>query len=306
MEGVDYAWARPGVAELRAAGKRFAGRYVGPGTPGKLLTSSEAGALTRGGVAIVSLAEGASDGALGGYARGVEHARSARAHAWLCGMPARRPIYFAVDFDATPAQLSTVEQYFRGVASVMGPGQVGVYGGYRTIDYCAARGLATWFFQTYAWSQGRWHPRATLHQYRNGVSLAGGIVDLCRSTVDDIGQWTVGDLVSPESEDDMTPEQAKQLTDVHFVLTHCSAPDGTETRNLHNWTGDANRQLSAVQEALRAEIDIDERAIASYLAANERFVGAIVEGLRSAVGMIPTASEVGKAVATELRDRLED
>jgi hypothetical protein len=72
---------------------------------------------------------------------------------------------------------------------VLGPGRVGVYGSYATVAHCAAAGTAAWFWQTYAWSGGRWHPAAHLQQYRNNVALAGGTVDLTRAVTTDYGQW---------------------------------------------------------------------------------------------------------------------
>jgi hypothetical protein len=45
----------------------------------------------------------------------------------------------------------------------------------------------------------RWHPRAHLQQYRNGVALAGGTVDLDRAATVDYGQWG--------QEDDMPTKQ---------------------------------------------------------------------------------------------------
>lgn len=201
-EGVDYAWSRPDPVALAAAGKRFVSRYVGPGSEGKHLTRAEADALIAAGLAVVSNAEGAADGALGGFNAGVDHARSAHAMAVQCGMPPDRPIYFSVDFQPTDTQLKgPVADYLLGAASVLGAGnaRVGVYGSYKTVAFCAANGLAQWLWQTYAWSSWRdpdgvtrvhWHPAAHVQQYFNGWSIGGvGSIDLDRATVADFGQW---------------------------------------------------------------------------------------------------------------------
>lgn len=191
-EGVDYSGARPSGLCLVRSGKIFAGRYFGPGGSWKLATRAECAALGSSGVTIVSLVEGYANDANLGYAKGAEHARLGHRGATAAGMPAARPLYFAVDFDATTAQLANVAQYMRGAASVIGQSRVGAYGGYRTIEYLWRRGLIAWAFQTYAWSAGRWSAFSHIEQYRNGVLVCGGRVDLCRSKRADYGGWRPG------------------------------------------------------------------------------------------------------------------
>jgi hypothetical protein len=114
-------------------------------------------------------------------------------------MPGHRPIYFSVDWDAGSGDWAAIDAALKGAASVIGAGRVGIYGGYNTIAHCASAGTAAWFWQTYAWStwtnpatgehEVRWHPRCHLQQYKNGVSLADGTVDLTRAVQADYGQW---------------------------------------------------------------------------------------------------------------------
>ena len=86
-EGVDYSFPpHPSPAGLAAAGKRFAGRYIGPGWD-KHLDAAERDALFANGLDIFLLAEGAADGATGGYNIGVMHAQSARDHARVRQLP---------------------------------------------------------------------------------------------------------------------------------------------------------------------------------------------------------------------------
>jgi hypothetical protein len=66
-----------------------------------------------------------------------------------------------------------------------------VYGEYDVIAHLAGNGRAAWFWQTYAWSAGRWHTANHIEQYRNGVTLGGGTVDLDRALKTDYGQWGV-------------------------------------------------------------------------------------------------------------------
>lgn len=194
VEGVDYAWSRPDVTALAAAGKVFACRYGGPGSDGKQLDPAEARALSAAGVAIVANAEGATNGLLGGWSAGVSWARDAEAHFAACGMPPGRPIYLSVDFDVQSGQWAAVAQALRGAASVLGGvHRVGVYGGRRAIEWARRDGVAAWFWQTYAWSSGVWVPGNHIEQYRNGVALAGATLDLDRALRGDFGQWTNGE-----------------------------------------------------------------------------------------------------------------
>jgi hypothetical protein len=194
---IDYAWSRPTVAALKAAGVVAVCRYLaypGPSTEGKRLTASEAAGLNAGGIAVVSNWEQSGTWAeySGGFGTGASHAtEAARQHA-QCGGPASRPIYFSVDFDATSSQLPTVAEYYRGVASVIGLNRTGAYGGYRTIRYLADHGAIRWAWQTYAWSGGLWDPRAHLRQTRTDVVIAGVACDLDESMTADFGQWGTG------------------------------------------------------------------------------------------------------------------
>lgn len=202
-EGVDYAFSNPRPAELRAAGKTFAMRYVGPGTSPKHLTVGEADALKAAGLSLVTLVEGAAGDARGGYQVGVAHARSAVAMLKARRFPIDRPMYFAIDYDVTTAGWPAAREYLRGAGSVIGAQLVGLYGGYDPMVWAARDGVARWFFQTYAWSEGRWFSGNHVEQYRNGVHLAGGVVDLCRSRKEDFGQWGqsgTGAPIAPQQE----------------------------------------------------------------------------------------------------------
>lgn len=188
--GVDYAGAHPSPPCLALQGVKFAGRYIEPASDWKTLTKTEADALHAAGVAIVSFYETSATRALAGAAAGKADALGVIAHRADIGMPANRPVYFAVDFNATPAQLSgPVRDYFRGIAAVMPLDAIGGYGGYHTIRYLFDNALIKWGHQAYAWSGGAWDPRAHIQQYANGRALCGGTVDFDRAMVADYGQW---------------------------------------------------------------------------------------------------------------------
>jgi hypothetical protein len=141
------------------------------------------------------------------------HAQQAVAMANARGFPTR-VLYFAVDRDVTANTWPGARDYLRGAGSVVGVAAVGVYGERDVMVWAARDGVASWFFQTYAWSDynhdGRpeWFAGNHVEQYRNGVALAGGEVDLCRSMEADFGQWPL----DATGGDDMTPEQSQQLS----------------------------------------------------------------------------------------------
>jgi len=211
VEGVDYAFSRPNIGQLAALGKVFACRYGGPGSSSKHLTPNEAWGLSASGISVVANAEGSADGLLGGWNAGVSWASSAQNHFLSCGMPTGRPIYLSVDFNVTSAQWPAVAQSLRGAASVLGASRVGVYGGRRAIEWARRDGVASWFWQTYAWSSGVWVPGNHIEQYQNQVSMAGGILDLDRAHPSDYGQWKVGG-------DDLNERELRIISNSYQVL----------------------------------------------------------------------------------------
>lgn len=187
--GVDYSFARPSPAGLQAAGYKFAVRYFSYTTGGKNLTASEADALRAAGVDLVSNWENGASDALLGHDRGAQDAQEALSLATAAGMPAGRPIYFSVDFDATPGQQAAINAYFDGVASVLGLARTGAYGGFYPIQRLFDAGKISFGWQTFAWSGGQWEPRAQLRQVQNGVEVAGGDCDIDQAQTTDWGQW---------------------------------------------------------------------------------------------------------------------
>lgn len=217
MEGVDYSYDHPDPRGLAMVGKSFACRYVGPGGAGKHLTPREAQALSDAGLSIVANAEGAGDGMLGGYGVGRDWARSAHEMAIQCGMPAHMPIYLSVDFDCTAGQWSRVRDALRGAASVIGEARVGVYGSYRVMQWAMRDRVASWYWQTFAWSNGQVQPGIHIFQYRNGVSLVGGTVDLNRSQRPDFGQWRVGQAGPHDNGGGGSTMEARDIIEYHIV-----------------------------------------------------------------------------------------
>ncbi|MEV0273937.1 glycoside hydrolase domain-containing protein, partial [Hamadaea sp. NPDC050747] len=188
-KGIDYSWGRPRPSAIVAAGYSFVCRYVSWSTTGKNLNRAEADALRAAGLDIVTNWEYSAAEALDGYSAGRANAIEAQRQAIACGMPESRPIYFSVDFDATEAQQSAINSYFDGVASVIGRGRTGAYGGYYVVKRLFDAGKISWGWQTYAWSGGSWDSRAQLRQVQNGITVDGADCDRNEARAADFGQW---------------------------------------------------------------------------------------------------------------------
>jgi Domain of unknown function (DUF1906) len=198
-QGCDYAWERPDPVALRAAGYLFAIRYLSRDTSGKNLTAAEAQALHAAGLSIVLNWEYAPGAARNGFGQGVRDAADASWELLSIGAPADSVVYFSVDWDAQPADFPAISDYFRGCASVLTPERVGVYGGYAAVALLAPSPYCLWFWQTYAWSDGRWHGAAHIRQTANEVPFGGLKIDLDTAMTDHYGQWppTGGNMTEP-------------------------------------------------------------------------------------------------------------
>jgi hypothetical protein len=297
VEGVDYSSTRPDPAQLYALGKRFVVRYGGPGGDWKHLTAAEAAALTGAGLALVANAEGTADGMLGGWDAGASWAFQADVAFRALGMPSWKPIYLSVDFDCGPdKQWAAVAQALKGAASVLGPARVGVYGSYDVMQWAKRDGVARWFWQTYAWSGGRWAGHNHLEQYKNHVTLAGGTVDLCRSKTADYGQWGV---------DDVTPEDIAAVATAVWnkVLSDPTRP-GTYPADIA--AIDAARAARNVNEkslpALAAKVDTLAAAFGELVAQ----LGSGGGGSLDAAAIIAAVNAAADRAGAEARDAVGD
>jgi hypothetical protein len=202
IKGVDYAWSHPGGAALRGAGVKFACRYLSHDAS-KTVQRPEADDLAAHGISLAVVYEDTANRAADGHQAGVNDAIAAMKMTkgmtpgyTDLGMPPDRPIYFAVDFDATWAQVS---DYLAGAGLSIGKSRVGVYGGLDIITAARNAGY-TWLWQASAWSHGQWNPYAQLRQMLGTEHINGVDCDINAAMVADFGQWTPGG-------DDVTPEQ---------------------------------------------------------------------------------------------------
>ena len=235
VQGVDYSFDHPTPAELKAAGKHFACRYVYPHSQDpntKNLTRAEAAALHAHGIEVVSNFESTAGRALEGHDAGVADAKAADTQHRECGGPADRPIIFSVDRDTSPADYPKLDGYFRGVASVIGESRTGVYGEHDVCKHLIEAGLIGksasrgkyYAWQTYAWSGGLFDERCALAQDKNGVKLGSGTVDLDSAHAADYGQWGYQPAVKPP---DTPPVKPPVKPEVNRSVKVATSADGS-------------------------------------------------------------------------------
>ncbi|MCS7460897.1 DUF1906 domain-containing protein [Paenibacillus doosanensis] len=191
--------ATPLTANTAAAFERdgyvFVARYLVPSS-WKALTRQEVDTISNAGLQIVSVYETTADRALGARAAGLYDGASALALAGQMGQPPGSTIYFAVDFDASSAQMSSVISYIRAASEATPGYNTGVYGSYSVVEAVMAAGACSRAWQTYAWSGGKKSARANIYQYQNDITVNGIAVDLNESYGQE-GWWnTAGANVS--------------------------------------------------------------------------------------------------------------
>jgi len=305
--GLDYAWSKPSVSAMQSLNVKFVCRYLSYDTSGKNLTKAEAQALSNAGIWCVVVWETTANRALSGRSGGRDDALSAQHQATACGMPDDRPIYFAVDFDATAAQQDTIHAYIDGAASVLGRDRVGMYAGYGPIRRAFDAGKIAFGWQTYAWSGGKWDARAQIQQYRNGVTVGGADCDYDRAMYSDYGQWKVGE--SPMA---LSTEDLENIRKYVWSTDTAPAPTGGNPDNptwLHvNILRDAYTAAATARDGIKAvaaavaalgQPDVDESAIVAGVLAGldpEAFAAAVAEHL---------GTSQATAVLDALRARLE-
>ena len=305
-EGVDYSFDKPSPAALRVAGKTFACCYVSNGPSGKNMTPAHVRDLHANGLSVVTVYQTSRGFMISSAAAGRAAANDGFAMASACGMPADRPIYFALDVE--PATLSSadwnrVRAFCDGAAAALGRNRVGVYGGLDAIERLVPDS-APWGWQTRAWSvrdgQVVWSPKAHIRQYDlgptgQGFPAFGGTVDLDRSTRSDFGQWPEEDLL-PALND---AEQRELLRLLRTMFEDVSG-DGRlreavfASRALVG--GEANEEITNPVEAGR-----DARSNFKSLVQ-----GALLDGLRPSSPDRPDRGDLREPFKELIREVLEE
>ncbi|MBV8180887.1 MAG: DUF1906 domain-containing protein [Mycobacterium sp.] len=152
--GLDYAGGRPAGADLLSAGITFVCRYLtdgGSSLPGKLLVPAEYEDLMSHGISVVFNYETTADFMMTDSGS----ADAQQALATIRGLPQapQQPVvYFSADFDEAPDQQNQINQFLIDAGTVLGTGNVGIYGAYYVCKRALDAGVASYMWQTEAWS----------------------------------------------------------------------------------------------------------------------------------------------------------
>lgn len=232
VRGIDYAWSKPPIAAVKAAGDVFVAQYFSADAT-KNLTKARADALKAAGIKIVVVWEYASESFKGGKAQGIRDAQAAEAEAKACGVDGI-PVYFACDYNAPPGDQGEIDAYLDGTASVLGDDRGrNFYGGYWPASRARAAGKAKRIWGTLAWSGNNWATCGWVPDIMQGayVSVGGVTCDLDAGNSTDFGQWprpadvrtwqlwaTLGhsSLTAVSHACKMTPAGVLQATSHHF------------------------------------------------------------------------------------------
>jgi len=161
--GIDASTdCSPIAGTLAAAGLNFVGRYYA-NSGRKRLGASEYQVLRTVGLKVVAVWEDGrpTSAAYFSYAKGVDDGSSAYHDALSIGQPVGTPIYFAIDYDATDADLGgVINDYLKGIAVGLKSAAngsddhpIGVYGSGATCRFAILRKLAsyTWLAMSSGW-----------------------------------------------------------------------------------------------------------------------------------------------------------
>ena len=203
---IDFSAGVPSPQAIKNAGHMGAIRYVSDKRPGaawmtgKPVTLQEAAANAAAGLPTASVYEfGRAETAdwKQGAAGAAIHAPQAISLHKAAGGPTHRPIYIAIDDNPTREHytqfIRPYLQAFSKALSVAGY-QTGVYGNYNTIEWASQDGIGTFYWMHDWGSNGKIHPKTTIHQLPQSrqQTIENVIVDVNEVYASDWGQWTPG------------------------------------------------------------------------------------------------------------------
>lgn len=301
---VDYSTRKPDVNQLARLGYQACIRYVWDDGEGKGLTRDEAVDICAHNMLVVSVFESTADRYRGGWPAGRDDALSADSYHRRCGGPNTAPIYFAVDEERANDRLDLVDSYFRGVGAWLDVERIGVYGSYDVVKYCADNKLASRYWQTPAWSRGRWFTATHLRQIVNGAVRAGGLVDIDQVTAKEYGGWTVTDMVQVPSGEEIWTYRGPAIHNLKPAGV-CLSDTADRVYTMANSQIPALRQdIVDVRTAVEGvDTDIAER-IATQLLHDDMFLGALATALSVAMLSRGLADALAVSLLAKLRDQL--
>ena len=200
MLGLDTNRDCSSIAEMIVAdGRQFVCRYYAHPGSKKGLMSDELQKLRKANLKVVAVWENGYPTSAGyfSYSQGVNDGVGAYKYAVQIGQPAGTPIYFAVDYDASTADLNGgIANYFKGVAFGMETAArgaskyaIGVYGSGESCIFALSSGFATysWLSMSTGWSGhtfGGWNIRQS-----KGRKFGDIDVDFDESSDSDFGAF---------------------------------------------------------------------------------------------------------------------
>jgi LysM repeat protein len=247
-ELIDYAWARPNLAQVKAAGRVGVIRYL-TGRGSKALSRGEIAQIKAAGLSLTLVYETTGTTVKGGHQAGINDATDARNATLALGLPLSL-VYFAVDYDMRPGEYALLDAYLDGAASVLGKALTGVYAGYGPCAHAMGRGYAAW--QTYAWSGGKVAQGIRMYQYANGQRLGGGDCDFVRTSLADYGQvkWGAPTPAKPAVAPAPAPASVKPAAGVRsYVIKAGDTLSGIANRFGTTWQ--RLQQLNGIRDANR-------------------------------------------------------
>lgn len=188
VELIDFSYARPLGNAIKDAGYAGVIRYLSS-NPAKNLTPAEIRDYQNNKLEIGVVWEDIANAPLLGFDRGSIDAKKALTQANALGFPVSVPIYFACDWDTTPAQQVQIDDYLKGCASIIGAKRVGVYGSFYVVERCFNNKTASWFWQTLAWSGKQVSTHNHILQDLKDPKIASTDHN---TSVDEWGGWTIG------------------------------------------------------------------------------------------------------------------
>jgi len=203
---IDFSAGIPSPAAIKRAGHIGAIRYVSNKRPGaawmtgKPVSLQETSANAAAGLPTASVYQfGRAETAdwKQGAAGAAIHAPQAISLHKAAGGPTNRPIYIAIDDNPTREHytqfIRPYLQAFSKALSVAGY-KTGVYGNYNTIEWASRDGIGTFYWMHDWGSNGKIHPKTTIHQLPQSrqQTIENVIVDVNEVYASDWGQWTPG------------------------------------------------------------------------------------------------------------------
>ncbi|WP_217269630.1 LysM peptidoglycan-binding domain-containing protein [Neobacillus endophyticus] len=190
LNGIDCSTkvTASAASVFKENGVKYVGRYLG--NSWKSMDQSEADVILHAGLKLVSIWE--TNPTYADYfteSKGVSDAKEASSSARSLGQEPGSAIYFAVDFDAQPADMTAIVHYFSGIKQGLDSSyKIGVYGSYYVLEQLHSSNAADFYWQTTSWSRGNEAPFTHIFQYRHDVTLAGIQVDY-NYFINDAGAW---------------------------------------------------------------------------------------------------------------------